>query len=203
MENSPEKAALAKFQPDHLVEKAGFGISYSRATDQSKGYAARLYQEAKERNVDMIWDTHANKPFDSFERFVQELTDPKRRLFVILSEDYFKSEHCMRELHEVWKQCSWDKDRFTDRIRVFRMEDANITRLTDQLAIQTFWKEEYESAKVAMEDLGFDYFNSEQKVRLERIRDIAQHTGAMVSAIADRIFPGNLKEFIEAAFQLK
>jgi internalin A len=197
----PDERALLAFQPGYVVENLGYGISYSWKTPTSKQYAERLFTESQKRKFSMIWDTEQNKPFDSYEKFVQELTDPKRRLLVILSKDYLESENCMRELHEVWKQCTWDREQFMNRIRVFLPEDLDILSLSKQLAIQRFWKQEFESSKELIDQLGIEFYPIEQKVRFDRIRSIAQDVGKILVTIADRIFEKDFDRYVELAFE--
>jgi hypothetical protein len=198
----PNERALLAFQPGYVVENLGYGISYSWKTPTSKQYAERLFTESQKRKFSMIWDTEKNKPFDSYENFVKELTDPKRRLLVILSKDYLKSENCMRELHEVWKQCNWDREQFMNRIRVFPPEDLDILFLPNQFEIQEYWKQLYLSSKAGIDRVGADFYFSQQKVRYERIRDIALQMGAILTTITERLFPGDFDEFLNTAFDI-
>jgi internalin A len=194
-------AALELVRADQPpVEHRGYGVSYSWATQESQDLAKRLWDEAQRRQVDLKWDTQQNQHFDSFERFVQELTDPKRRLLVILSDGYLKSENCMRELHEVWRKCTFDRETFMDRIRVFRLDDAKIIGLKGQLAIQKYWKDEYEACGAKIKDLGPEFVKQEQVASYHQIGDFARNAGQMLAAICDRFFPGSFEEFLEKGF---
>lgn len=124
----------------------------------------------------------------------------KQRLLVILSDVYLKSENCLRELHDVGRESTFDCETFMERIRVFRLDDADIIKLHGQLAIQEYWKAEFESLQSSIGHLGIEPLAPEQLARFRRIADFARNAGQMLDAICDRFFPGSFDEFVEHGF---
>ena len=95
----------------------------------------------------------------------------------------------------------WDSNLFMDRIRVFRMEDADILELDGQFDIQEYWSEKFKSLNNRSQNLGSQVVDKKQFERLKRIAQIKDQSGAMLAAIIDKFFPGDFEKFVQYAFE--
>ncbi|WP_165253289.1 leucine-rich repeat domain-containing protein [Paludisphaera soli] len=196
-EGEGRDAAIIQPRPAPLPGRS-YGVSYAWE-DPSRELVDRACQSAEARGISVLRDTTNLQAGDSFTRFVDRLAEDDRRLFVILSDKYLKSEYCMRELLQVWYSCGKDPKKFADRLRVYRRDDANILRLSDQLRYAEFWKAEAARIREAVSG-DLDLITARQHTRYETIREIASNIGDMIELIADRIFARDWAEFEEYGF---
>ena len=181
------------------IDANTYGVSYAR-NDPSREIVERVCQSAEARGKRVLRDTTGLRAGDSFLRFVKQLGSGNRRLFVILSDKYLRSQYCMTELLEVWFDCRRDPDAFSGRIRAYRLPDAAIHRPIDRVDYVGHWKKELSALKKKIDDVGWAEVGSDVHRSYERIREIADNAGRLLEVLADRIDPRDFEEFERYGF---
>jgi len=175
-------------------------ISSIADTDQSD-IAAPLTEEPIPVYISYCWgdrtvegltrDALVNRLYDSLERdgfdvhrdniiaFEEEIGKAPH-IIAIISESYLRSEHCMYELFEVWRNLD-----FEERIYPFVLPDTGLRDFATFAAIVHYWEEETEKARAALQDLSRDNLSaSGLQSRYNRIRRITQNADEILSKLS-------------------
>ncbi len=137
--NGPVGVGTITLKPSS--ESTTYWVSYAW-NEESKSALAGLCDEAKRRGIQVLRDETNLGLGESITQFMQSL-GAGDRVLVILSGRYLKSQNCMYELWEVWRNCKMDVEEFRHRIRVCRLPDAKMMKPTDRVRISAYWKKEF------------------------------------------------------------
>lgn len=129
--------------------KAEWYVSYAWNDDTPEGrdreaIVDRLCAEAEARGFRIHRDKDRVGVGESISKFMKDIGEGDR-VFVILSDKYLKSEFCMYELSEVWRNCRQDEDEFLRRTRVYALPCAKIVRTSDSYNYAEYWDDEYQA----------------------------------------------------------
>jgi pterin-4a-carbinolamine dehydratase len=105
---------------------------------------------------------------------------------VVLSDKYLRSEYCMFELYELYRNAAQEKDRLLEKIYPIRIEDLNIDSLDAWESLSKYWEDQYEQIR----RIGIKFPERYHKIKcvnnalgelLEFLRDINALTVSMLS----------------------
>lgn len=184
----------------------GMYVSYAWGGDGSRQDQMReeivdqLCAAAISHGVRVIRDKDALTVGDSISTFMRRLGASKR-VFVILSEKYLKSPHCMFELHEIWRNARQDKSKFMKTIRVYRMEDANIFSPEDWVFWAVYWKEEYELLDKLARKHGAATLGEYGYRRLTQMQQFHANISNILGMISDTVLPRSFEELKRHGFE--
>ncbi len=121
-------------------------------------------------------------------------------MFVILSEKYLKSPHCMNELFEVWRNCKMEDEAFRQRIRVFLLPDARMSTPLERALCARHWKEQFTALDAVVREHGADLLGQADFKRYKLMQDFAHRVGDMLALIADTLQPADFEELKKHGF---
>jgi internalin A len=159
----------------------------------------RLCAEADARGMPIVRDKTAMTFGDRISKFMSALAQGDR-VFIFLSDKYLKSEFCMFELFETWRNCRHAEEEFAKRVRLYRLDDANIFTITDRLKCARFWRKQHDELAAELKaghpsDLGVSDFK-----RFKLMQDFAHHVGDILAAFADTVNPREFNDFVPYGF---
>ena len=185
------------FQANPLSQ---YGISYAWKTEGSRLIARIIRNEAVKRDLECLYDRDHLKTHDSFPEFVQKLSqDPNRRLLVVISDAYLKSDYCMTELHAVWQSSRSNKE-FIERIRFYVMDDADIRSLDKRSKYISDWENRFTSISEAWKTRNASGISGREQEEFRNISNIINNIGEILSEIQDRIYTKDIDAFLKIAF---
>lgn len=133
-------------------------------------------------------------------KFMQKLAAGDR-VFVILSKKYLESPYCMFELFEIWRRCKQQDDAFLDRIRVFRLPDAQIGSVLERTKIGVYWKKSLAEIDELIQAEGASIIGGEDFKRYKLMKDFSLHVGDILGLVMDSLQPTSLAQFEDFALQ--
>jgi internalin A len=107
------------------------------------------------------------------------------RVFVILSEKFLRSQHCMLELREIWIASRQNQRAFLDRVRVYTLPDAKIWRAADRVDHAIYWREEFESLNARAQKHGATILGEDGQRRLMQMQQYYTQVADILAAVAD------------------
>jgi hypothetical protein len=90
----------------------------------------RLCEAAKAQDHTILRDKDTLSLGGTISAFMRRIGTGDR-VFVILSDKYLRSPHCMFELSELWRTSRQEGKAFLERVRIYALRDANIFKPTD------------------------------------------------------------------------
>src|SRR5262249_12277822 len=96
--------------------KTSYCVSYAW-NHKSKAFVEKLCDDAARMGIVILRDMNGLGLGESISKFMKRL-GAGDRVFVILSDKYFKSAYCMFELFEIWRNSRMEPEEFRRRIRV-------------------------------------------------------------------------------------
>jgi len=117
-------------------DKAEWYVSYAWGDDRTPEGRAReeivdrVCEAAEAKDHTLLRDKDVLSLSDSISAFMRRIGTGDR-VFVILSDKYLRSPHCMFELSEVWRNSRQEERTFLQRVRIYALPDANIFKPTD------------------------------------------------------------------------
>jgi internalin A len=180
------------------VNAIRYGISYAW-TEASKAEVDRLCRVASERGIAILRDTTVLRLGDRITRFMQ-LLSTQDRVFVILSDKYFKSPSCMYELFEIWRNMRGRDDDFLSCVRVYKMNDVEIFSVKARATIAAFWKEQFAELDAIVKQHGASILGDEDFRNYKRMQDFAHHIGDILHAVADTLQPQDFDQLVQHGF---
>jgi len=184
--------------PAEPASKGRIYVSYAWAdeTDPARDdLVNRLVDDAAKSGITIERDRNSMSVGDSIEDFMEEI-GAADRIVVILSEKYMRSPFCMFELYRIWMEAAGKKDRFTERIAVFVLEDAAVWTIEDRVAHTRYWQTRYRDAEAYLSDMGAD-----DRVAHSRMKMFAIHVGDILASITNMVLPQNYQELREFALR--
>jgi internalin A len=180
-------------------------VSYAWADDRSEAGRTR------EEKVDLTCDAYAGEGVrifrdktelrtgDDIWKFMQDL-GASDRVFVFLSDKYLKSPFCMYELFELWRNARMDQDAFSQRVRIFTLDDADIWSLKGRLKYVAYWEKQLEEHSELFEQARHLNLSAKSHQELRNMQDFAQRVDEILVAYTTRIQPRTFEEFLEYRF---
>ena len=131
---------------------------------------------AEQKNITILRDRKILGLGDRISKFMQRLGRGDR-VFIILSDKYLKSPHCMYELFEVWRNCRQSDQEFLSRIRVYALPDAKIWSPLERAQCAIYWKNESAKLEALVNQHGFEIFGHKDYQHYKLMKDFSSHIG--------------------------
>ena len=179
-------------------DKKTYCVSYAW-NDESKAIVDRLCEDARQQEIEILREKTGLELGESISRFMQRL-GAGDRVFVILSDKYLKSPHCMNELFEVWRNCKMEDEAFRQRIRVFLLPDARMSTPLERALCAKHWKEQFTALDAVVREHGADLLGQADFKRYKLMQDFAHRVGDMLALIADTLQPADFEELKKHGF---
>ena len=179
-------------------------ISYAWGDDSPTGEQRAkavddLCEQARRRGVTILIDKEQTRVGDRISDFMQRIGQGKR-VFVMLSDKYLKSPYCMCELFEIWRTSEEEPARFLQRVRVFKLPDAQISKLKDRLAYTEYWLKEFAETQKAVDRVGAVNLSGPSLQQWKAMRYFAEKTDTILTHLADVLKPKSINDLAEAMF---
>ena len=209
VERSARSMELADTGPMLLQQeksaKPEWYVSYAWGEDLTpegrarKAIVDRLCDAAKALGHEILRDKEVMSVGDSISRFMRKIGEGDR-VFVILSDKYLRSPHCMFELHEVWRNSRQDPKAFLDRIRVFALPDAAVFKPTEWANWSIHWKREYDALWKPAVEHGLTVLGEPGSRRLMQMLDFHQQAANILGTLADIVQPRTFEQLERYGF---
>ena len=156
-----------------------------------------LCNAAGARNIEILRDKQSMAPGDSIRAFMLDIARSPR-IFVFLSDKYLKSAYCMRELYETWRECRQDAEELKQRVRVFKLPDANISDVYARAAYRDYWDQEHQRRSALHQQIGLRGNDLDELDFIESLkhRDLMKVLGVF----QDTLKHSRIEDFTAAAF---
>ena len=183
-------------------ERPKYAISYAWNMRDSAGPdleapVNRLCNAADARKLEILRDKQSMAPGDSISAFIRHIARSPH-IFVFLSDKYLKSAYCMRELYETWRECRQDAEELKQRVRVFKLPDANISDVHARAAYREYWDREHQRRSALHQQIGLRDNDLDELDFIERLkhRDLMK----VLSVFQDTLRHSRIEDFITSAF---
>lgn len=160
-----------------------------------------LCAEAGKRGIRILRDRDVLHYGDSIEAFMDRLI-ASERVFVVLSKGYLQSPNCMHELHSIWRHSGGDAA-FSQRVRMWATDDANIWKPTDWMFWARHWHAQYQELEAALRPAPDDPVSllDEGLIRrLKRVDRFRADVSTILQSLSDRKQPREWGDFLEHGF---
>lgn len=192
-----KKGSIVKPDNNHR-KKICYGVSYAW-TDESKARVANLCRCALAQGVDILVDTATLCLGDSITTFMQRLS-LQDRVFIILSEKYFKSQYCMYELCEIWRNSRGRDEDFLKCVKVYKMKDVEISSAKARATIAAYWKGQFAELDNLVKQHGADILGVRDFENYKRMQGFVHEIGDILHAIEDVLRPADFDELVKIGF---
>jgi internalin A len=180
-------------------------VSYAWGDDRTSEGRAReeivdqLCNAAEARGHSILRDKEVLSLGDSISTFMRRIGSGDR-VFVILSDKYLRSPHCMFELSEVWRTSRQEGKAFLERVRIYALPDANIFTPTDWTDWAIHWKQEHDALENRARQHGIVILGELGHRRLTQMRNFYTQVSDILGTLADIVHPRTLKELERYGF---
>jgi internalin A len=179
-----------------------FYVSYAWADDSDPERNKEVDDlcEAGEKKVQPIFrDKDQIKLGDRISEFMAALARGDR-VFIVLSEKYFRSEACITELVKTWLRCGEDEAEFRRRTRIFARKDAKFRKPDEQQAILDHWAAEADRRRAAAVGPRYTRLGSKGFENLRMVEKIALHLADVLETVADELLTKDFDAFLRWGF---
>jgi internalin A len=122
------------------------------------------------------------------------------RVFVILSDKYLRSPFCMFELSEVWRTSKQQGNDFLNRVRIYALPDANISKPVDWITWAAHWKREYDELDAMARQHGAALLGEHGHRRLTQMQMFYTQVADILGTLADIVQPRTFEELKRYGF---
>lgn len=148
----------------------------------------------------ILRDKDVLKVGDSISAFEHRIGNAQR-VFVILSDKYLKSPHCMYELRDIWRTSRQEGPAFLDRVRLFTLGDAAIWETIDRIRYAAYWKKRHDELEALVHENGLGILGTHGAADFERMGEFYRQVGDILATFADRVQPRTFDELVQHGFQ--
>lgn len=136
---------------DELQNKLEYWLKIIHSfSNDSPILIAKIEQAFEAKDIKIIRDINAIGYKERFKEFMQRLSRG-RCVILVISDQYFKSENCMYELVEIYKNGN-----LYQRIFTIILADANIFNLIERIKYIEYWQEKIKELNAALKRVDAD-----------------------------------------------
>jgi hypothetical protein len=174
-------------------------VSYAWGDDRNPEGRAReqivdqLCNAAADRGYCILRDKDVLSLGDSISSFMRRIGTGDR-VFVILSDKYLHSPHCMFELSEIWRTSRQEGNAFLDRVRIYALPDAKIFKVTDCVDWAIYWKHEHDELERRALQHGIVVLGELGHRKLMQLRNFYTQVSDILGTLADIVQPRTFEE---------
>jgi len=132
---------------------------------------------------------------DSISQFMRRI-GAADRIFVILSEKYLRSPHCMFELHEIWRTSRQEGAAFLQRVRVLALPGTKVFAAEDWVDCAIYWKEKHEALDARARQHGAAILGELGQRRLLLMQRFYTQVTDILGTLADTVQPGTVEDLV-------
>jgi internalin A len=160
----------------------------------------RLCAEAEARGQTILRDKGVMKLGDSISAFMRRIGEGDR-VFVILSDKYLRSPHCMFELCEIWRTSRQEGPALLERVRIYTLGDAEIWKPLSRTRYAAHWKKEHDEMEAFVrENGGTSILGERDFAAYRRMGEFYRHVGDILATLADIVQPRSFEELRQYGF---
>jgi internalin A len=137
---------------------------------------------------------------DSISRFMGRI-GAGDRVFVILSDKYLRSPHCMFELSEIWRNSKQDRGVFLQKVRVYALPETKIWEARDRADWASYWKDKYKELDQRVRDQGTDILGKSGSRRLYQFLCFYTQVFDILEALTGIVHPRSMDQLREYGFR--
>jgi len=164
------------------------------------GTVDMLCEKMGKAGIDVTRDKNTLEPGASIREFMERIGRADH-VFIILTDDYLRSENCMFELLGVWREAKQDLSEFLKKAQVFRSHSAKISKTEDRLAYALYWRATLDRQNDLVRRLGSEAIGYETHIKIKRIGEFVNHCDEILGYVAGRLKPHDFDEFFELTVQ--
>jgi internalin A len=123
------------------------------------------------------------------------------RVFVILSDKYLRSPHCMFELSEIWRNSKQDRGVFLQRVRIYALPDTKIWDPIDWTDWAIHWKEKYSELNERARQHGVEILGEPGYRRLRQMQNFYTQVSDILGTLTDIVQPRSMDQLREYGFR--
>jgi TIR domain len=142
-----------------------------------------LYQSLKTADFDVYRDKEDAGYRASIRNFMQDIGQ-STCIIVAISDKYLKSENCMFEMHEIYRNSKLDKGAFYDKIFPIRVESLALNQPKVLMGYFRYWAEKEKEWEELIDAFG-RRITSEQQDQYRRVKEIAHELGDFLAFLND------------------
>jgi len=126
-------------------------VSYAWSVEREKGIVEKLEAACQARGIELLRDINQIRYGKSIREFMDQLSAGDH-VVLVLSEQYFKSEHCMYELREIDSH-SPDAAAFRQRVLPIVVEGTKIYEPIDRIPYLKHWEDKAAELEAGLSSL--------------------------------------------------
>ena len=186
-------------------DKAEWYVSYAWGDDRTPEGRAReeivdrLCEVAEAKDHTLLRDKDVLSLGDSISAFMRRIGTGDR-VFVILSDKYLRSPHCMFELSEVWRNSRQEERTFLQRVRIYALPDANILKPTDWADWAIHWKQEHDELESRARQHGIFVLGELGNRRLTQMRTFYNQVSDILGTLSNIVQARTFEELERYGF---
>jgi internalin A len=180
-------------------------VSYAWGDDRTPEGRAReeivdrLCDAAEAAGHRILRDKDVLRLGDSISAFMRKI-GAGDRVFVILSDKYLRSPFCMFELSEVWRTSKQQGQGFLDRVRIYALPDANVSKPVDWVNWAVHWKREHDELDGIARQHGAALLGEHGYRRLRQMQTFSTQVADILGTVADIVQPRTFEELKRYGF---
>jgi internalin A len=181
-------------------------VSYAWGDDRTPEGRARkeivdqLCDVAEAEGHHILRDQDVLSLGDSISAFMRQIGGGDR-IFVILSDKYLRSPFCMFELSEVWRTSKQQGKAFLDRVRIYALSDANVSKPVDWANWAVHWKQEHDELDAIARQHGAALLGEHGHRRLMQMQTFYTQVADILGTLADIVQPRTFEELKRYGFE--
>jgi internalin A len=199
----PETAKLSLEQKKPAMSE--WYVSYAWGDDstpegrQRKAVVDCLCDAADAQGHVILRDQNVLNLGDCISAFMQRI-GMGDRVFVIMSDKYLRSPHCMFELSEVWRTSKLQRQAFLERVRIYTLPDAKVSKPVDWANWAIHWKQEHDELENLARQHGLVVLGEVGNRRLTQMRTFYNQVSDILGTLADIVQPRTFEELERYGF---
>jgi hypothetical protein len=194
-----EERLIPEEQPPEWYVSYAWGDDRTPEGRAREEIVDRLCEAAKAQGYSILRDKHVMNLGDSISAFMRRIGTGDR-VFVLLSDKYLRSPHCMFELSEVWRTSRQEGGAFLERVRIYALPDANISTPTDWADWAIHWKKEHSALESRALQHGPVVLGELGNRRLMQMRIFYTQVTDILGTLADIVQPRTFEELERYGF---
>jgi internalin A len=180
-------------------------VSYAWGEDSTAEGRARenvvdkLCAAVEARGRKILRDKNVLGLGQSISAFMQDI-GAGDRIFVILSDKYLRSPYCMFELSEIWRTSKQEGSAFLERVRVYALRDAKVSKPSDWVDWAIYWKKEHDALNKRAQQYGAAILGQHGHDKLMQMQRFFTQVADILGTLADIVQPRSLEELERYGF---
>ena len=184
-------------QPEWCVSYA-WGDTTPEGRDREQR-VDELCRSAEEHGKKIIRDKTEMRVGDSVVQFMQRIGRAER-ILVFLSDKYLKSNYCVFELSEIWRNCCLDPEAFVKRVVVYTLPCARIWSPEDRTQYAIYWKERWEKLEAMRRVHGSNIVCDQDSEEHRRMGDYSRNIGEILATVTKVLQPRDFEGLVNYSF---